>query len=371
MTEVLLQTLTTNDIAWLKQWGQPQPLPVGDLLLQNPNVPELFIILEGTLQVAIAAEQANRLGQAFAALEAADSLAAEVGRFGVGELIGEAALLNQSVVPLTMTALEASLVLRVPVAVLQSRLDQDWAFAARFYRAIALLLLGRMEEVIETLLRRKRLQIQPLQNVPLLLSQLRDSDVDWLTQQGEVQHFDPGEVLIAAGRRPEYLYILLQGTLEVRVSPTQQHRLRRAFAALEATSPEESAPETELVRLEAGEMSGEIVIIDDRLAPATTRAIAPSLVLAIPRQQILLKLQQDTGFAARFYRVVAMLLSARMQGLVDRLGFGRGSYGVGSSLAGNATYADELELSILDQLSLGGARFEWMLKRLQLNLTNP
>uniref|UniRef100_B8HQH2 Cyclic nucleotide-binding protein n=1 Tax=Cyanothece sp. (strain PCC 7425 / ATCC 29141) TaxID=395961 RepID=B8HQH2_CYAP4 len=364
MSEILLQALTTRDIDWLAQIGKHQQVPVG-VVLSSLQSGEIYIVLDGKVQLTTQGGQNSILGSAFAALES-QPLDMELAELGEGELIGETLLFNHHSPPFKIISLEPVKLLCVSYQLLKQRLEEDWAFAARFYRAIALLLLNRMETLVQKLLLKKRLQIKPLQNVPLLLSQLRDSDVDWLAQQGQVQGFAPGDVLIKAGQRPDSLHILLQGKLGVSVSP-ERRSLSRAFAALEAKGVEETSLDSEFVRLEPGEMSGEMTIVDDRLATTTTRALEPVLVLTISRQQLLLKLQQDVGFAARFYRVVAMLLSARFQGLVDRLGYGRGNYQVGSSLATEVNYENELDLAELDQLTLGAARFEWMLKRLQLN----
>ena len=77
---------------------------------------------------------------------------------------------------------------------------------------------------------------------------------------------------------------------------------------------------------------GETPFIDGRLPSATVKAIEDSLVLTIPRQQLAAKLQQDIGFASRFYRVIATLLSNRLQGMYSQLGYGRRVYSKGQPL---------------------------------------
>jgi len=80
--------------------------------------------------------------------------------------------------------------------------------------------------------------------------------------------------------------------------------------------------------------------IDVRLPSATVKALEDSLVLSIPRQQLAAKLQQDVGFASRFYRVIATLL--RLQGMLSRLGYGRRVY-KGQPLDEAIEYEDELD----------------------------
>lgn len=82
---------------------------------------------------------------------------------------------------------------------------------------------------------------------------------------------------------------------------------------------------------------------------------------------MILKLQQDVGMASRFYRVIAKLMSGRVQGMISRLGFGKTSYSQGETLSQDTTYEDEIDLDVMDNLTLGGARFDWMLRRLKVS----
>ena len=123
----------------------------------------------------------------------------------------------------------------------------------------------------------------------------------------------------------------------------------------------------EIGKIAPGEIVGEVAAFDSYLSRVTLVAQQNSLLLAIPRKQLLIKFQQDPAMAARFYRVVAIILSGRLQGIIGRLGFGKDSYQFGSSLSEDVQYEDEIDLAVMDNLTLGGARFDWMLKRLQVS----
>jgi hypothetical protein len=84
----------------------------------------------------------------------------------------------------------------------------------------------------------------------------------------------------------------------------------------------------------------------------TMRSTAGAVVLAVPRRLVLAKLQQDLGFAGRFYRV----LGYRLQGVCGRLGYGRRVYAGGDE--------DELDMDAIDRMGLAGRRFELMLDKL-------
>jgi CRP-like cAMP-binding protein len=116
---------------------------------------------------------------------------------------------------------------------------------------------------------------------------------------------------------------------------------------------------TELNRLRAGEVIGEISFIDSRPPSATVTALEDARVLAIPRPQLAAKLEQDVAFAARFYYSLAIFLADRMRNTVSRLGYHIGP------LEEDVEYADELDPQVLQRMTLAGVRFDWMLKQLQ------
>lgn len=177
-----------------------------------------------------------------------------------------------------------------------------------------------------------------MRKVLFILGQLSDLDIEWLITAGRKEQVSAGTTLIHEGKAIDALYIILDGLLSV------------TMAALGGQ---------EIARLGAGEMVGEMSFIDARPPSATVTAAENTFVLAVPRRQLAAKLEQDPGFAARFYRALATFLSDRLRGTVSRLG-----YGDGQALQEDIEYADELDDNVLDNVSLAGARFEWILKRL-------
>ena len=71
-----------------------------------------------------------------------------------------------------------------------------------------------------------------------------------------------------------------------------------------------------------------------------------------------LKLQQESGFAARFYHAVAVVLADRLRG-INRAH----EYGQENDLTDDVMYDDELHSEVLESIALAGSRFEWMLER--------
>jgi hypothetical protein len=95
--------------------------------------------------------------------------------------------------------------------------------------------------------------------------------------------------------------------------------------------------------------------VDSRPPSASVQATEQSVVLAIPRIVLENKLNNDVHFAARFYRALAVFLSSRLRSTVGQLGYGRI----------DAELDDEVEPDTLDNLSLAGARFDWLQRRLK------
>ena len=363
--DIFLNQLSNSDIQWLKQNGHSQQIEQGNILIEQARSPDFFyLLIQGELAGSISQNQGGRLGRAFAALEDDLDLEQEIIRFSPGDVLGKIPAVESTAAVMTIKATENSDVLAVPYESLREQIAADFGFAARFYRAIAMLLLERFSRLVQYFLRPKMGQTPPLQDVPLIFGELSDSDVDWMLGVGRLAKIPIDRVLIRTGEQIEDLYIVLQGTLAVFIKEEKFNRLFNIFAALESNADTDTSLGREIIHLYRGEIVGEAIALDNPVSTVTVRALENSILLKIPQQQLLLKLQQDIGAAARFYRVESMLLSSRLQGLISRLGYGRSRYQPGQSLELTADYEDELDLDTMDNLTLGGARFDWMLKRL-------
>lgn len=178
-----------------------------------------------------------------------------------------------------------------------------------------------------------------MRKVLFLFGQLNDDDVEWMMRAGR-KHFVPqGGVLIRQGVEIDALFILLEGHLSVWLASRGSER--------------------EIARLNAGEIVGEMSFVDARPPSATVKALEDSTVYALPRAVLNAKLASDLGFAARFYKALAIYLSSTVRERHRALG-----YGDGAALAEEADDADELDPNVLDGVYLAGERFDRMVKRL-------
>lgn len=178
-----------------------------------------------------------------------------------------------------------------------------------------------------------------MRKVLFILGEFDDEDVDWMVDNGRKVVHPRGGVLIREGEPVPVISILLDGELSVTLS---------AMAG------------KEIARLYAGEVLGELSFLDSRPPSATVTAMEDVTVLSIPRETLRRKLEEDLGFAARFYRAIGMFLASRLRKTQLRLGYGDRS---GSDEEGRSE--DEMDPAVLDGVALAGARFDWMLKRLR------
>lgn len=122
----ILGQLNDADVEWLAKHGARRLLSNGEIIVHEGKVTDaLFITLSGQFRVSL------RGGQ-------------EVARLGAGEVVGEIAFVDSAPPSATVTAAAGAVVLAVPKVLLQQHLTSDPAFAARFYRALAIFLADRL-----------------------------------------------------------------------------------------------------------------------------------------------------------------------------------------------------------------------------------
>ena len=175
-----------------------------------------------------------------------------------------------------------------------------------------------------------------MRKVLFLFGQLNDDDVEWMLAKGAKRFVPAGGVLIEQGMPVDAVFILLEGKLAVWLKGKK-------------------GPEREIARLNAGEIVGEMSFVDARPPSATVRALEDSTVFAISKTVLSAKLAADQGFAARFYRALAIYLSTTVRERHRALG--------GVEVEEDEEEGDELDANVLDGVYLAGERFDRMVKR--------
>jgi bacteriocin-type transport-associated protein len=128
----LLGHLTDDDVEWMVANGTREHVPTGTVLIREGEpIQALHIVLDGEFQVS------------FPSSSGLDPVP-----LGSGEVLGEISFIDARPPSATVTARHDSVVLAIPRRALAARLDSDTAFAARFYRSLAVFLAHRVRETL-------------------------------------------------------------------------------------------------------------------------------------------------------------------------------------------------------------------------------
>jgi len=131
----LLSELTNEDIAWILEQGTEQQVITDTLIIhEGDDQADIVIVLEGLVGVEIAAVS-NQL----------------VAKLGPGEILGEISFIGGCPAAATIKAVENSLLIVLSRPILETKLALDPGFAARFYRACAIIASRRLRERVVTI----------------------------------------------------------------------------------------------------------------------------------------------------------------------------------------------------------------------------
>ena len=173
-----------------------------------------------------------------------------------------------------------------------------------------------------------------MRKVLYILGQLDDQDVDWMARAGRRVVLQPGETLITQGEATPDLYIVIDGSLVVSARGVGK-----------------------LATLLSGEIVGEMSFVDSSPPSASVAAESSTVVLAIPKDDIEEKIQDEPMFGLRFFRALALFLADRLRNTTkSRAQSSKGS------LSETEVDADELDEKLMDKLAVAGDRFDRLTK---------
>ena len=175
-----------------------------------------------------------------------------------------------------------------------------------------------------------------MRKVLFIMGQLDDHDVQWLADNGDRKRFAAGAELVREGQPNRHLYIILDGHAAVRVAGIG-----------------------EVARLGAGELVGEMSLVDSAPPSASVAAVDELVALEVDYAKLRAKVEADAGFGLRLYRAIAIFLADRLRGTTKRLGFGEDT-----GLVEDVIQEGELDMNVLDTIHLAGTRFDMLLKTL-------
>lgn len=150
----------------------------------------------------------------------------------------------------------------------------------------------------------------------IILGDLKDQDLIWMSRNGDVIKRGAGDVLITGGQEVSSLFIVLGGDVDVIVGDG-----------------------TIVASLSTGDVIGEMSLIENRPPSADVVCRGDCRFLAVPRETLTDELRANDGFAARFYRALAVFLSTRLRTQTLKAGDD-----------------DEIDERLLDNLHVAGDR---------------
>lgn len=175
-----------------------------------------------------------------------------------------------------------------------------------------------------------------MRKILFIFGVLNDADVDWMVRAGAKRHVRGGDVLIHEGKLIDSIILLLSGKMAVSVEGAG-----------------------EVAQLVSGDFIGEMSLVDSAPPSATVTAKTDCTALFIAKQTLQRKLGDDVAFASRFYHALAILLSDRLRATEKRMAYGQEQDLEDESIR----LKDELDLGVLDHVSMAGDRFDRLLKR--------
>ena len=125
-----------------------------------------------------------------------------------------------------------------------------------------------------------------------LLGNLTGGDHDWLFAAGVERQVIMGTQVILEGAMPEELFFVLRGLLGVRLG---------------------ASGDRVMATLGAGEVVGDMSMLEGQTSLVTVVAVENTLLLAISRSRLQARLAEDPAFALRFYRSVATANARRLR----------------------------------------------------------
>jgi CRP-like cAMP-binding protein len=304
--------------------GRRFEVMAGDRFLQAGETPEaLYLILEG--EMALVLPQSNHSVE-------------RIATYSSGDVMGVFCLPSDQPLPIAIEVLENSWVLAIARPHLTEKLQQDAEFSARFYRAIAMLLSQKQWQMTSHLPKEFMLQTHLMMTKSILsvFSCLHDSDMCWMTSAGSVKSVRQGDVYIREGQPLSALDIILQGSLCLYIYEGKLNALSLAFNTSPNNQPRRIASAL------PGEILGVTAFLDMTPNFYMLKANEDARVLSIPISALTPKLQQDTGFAARFYQALASLSAEQMFQIISQLGEGT-EYESGDSLSERESCAGEVD----------------------------
>ncbi|NJN62573.1 MAG: cyclic nucleotide-binding domain-containing protein [Coleofasciculaceae cyanobacterium RL_1_1] len=319
-----METLNAEDLAWWETHGTVQWLAPGTVIIaEGTRLDALFLLRQGEVKIRTTDQ-------------GGDPTTSSVEARLSPTLLGELSYLEGRVTVVSVIAQSRCQVVTMAYDLFEQQLKRDRSFALRFYHGVAKLLAQRLREVSLWRLEHPLRPSSMLRQALLFFAILEDRDLDTLIHLGQLRRLAAGEQLLAQGQPVLQWSLILGGQLQVTITKDGV----------------DSIVET----LGAGEILGELSLLEDLPASASVHGLQPSYILSLEKDVLWGILREQDGFARRFYQALAVVLADRMRQTLYQRGLSV------EGQQGDATRLGEEEMSLerLDRMGTAATRFEWL-----------
>lgn len=133
-----------------------------------------------------------------------------------------------------------------------------------------------------------------------ILEVLSDEDIQWLLSTGVEDRIEPDTVVIKAGEYISSIYIVLEGTLGIYLSQSEDKMINTVGA---------------------GEILGEMSYLEDNPTSATVISQEPTVLLNISRDALDDRIGENPDFGRRLYKGIGISVSQRLRQTLSRVDY--------------------------------------------------
>jgi len=301
----------------------------GDILIMEGDTTDSIYIVESGL-VEAKTTDAHNMEPVLAVL-------------GAGALFGEMSWLENTLPVATVQAKTKSQVLKIPTKTLESLIHDDLEFACELMKHIshklALQITSQNEWIFQ--LENSSHLVQPIRKVLTFFSGLEEEDIYMISEIGELIRLRDGEVLIKEGQDLSFIYLVMAGELDVKIS------MNGVIKTVGSSR--------------RGEMLGELSYLNQSQSTATATVICRDGVelLQIDKTKLSKSIESSSPFGYRFYRSLACMLSQRSRDQLSENNLSRRTINHADQ------NEDEIDLGMIGSINRAGLHFSWLCDKFQ------
>ena len=300
---------------------------------ESKEIKSLFVIISGQVEVNTSTQGSKNI--TLATLED-------------GAMIGEMSYLEKKNPVASVKSITDLKLIAIKFQIISDQIESNYELSKSFYKLISTKLCSQLlsqNKLIGYVHSNYDDSNEPLRKFISLFSSLDELDISWMSNIGKVISIDENNFLISQGEKLNYIYIVLSGRGDVFIN--------------------ENDKDIMVGISKRGELLGEtsMLVSAQQNATASVRAKTQMDVLAISRNKLFSKIRDDSDFATRFYKGIAIMLSQRSRDQLNNIGLNYLSNNL-NQIEGNNILNDELDFDLISSISKASSRFDRLCNQL-------